>query len=115
MCGWKLIADLPEAWRPDLSGILVYQMTHEEPGYINDALVVSLSRGVTHLADEELMGFITRAITNRLPLYLGWHRHKAIPGVFLNPLLEAPLAARNHAGFVGILKDAIEQMAALPA
>ena len=26
LCGWRLIAGLPENWRPDLSGILVYQM-----------------------------------------------------------------------------------------
>jgi hypothetical protein len=108
LCGWRLIASLPEDWRPDLSGILVYQMACREPGYGPDALIVSLSRGRDYLASMSLLGFIQHMVECRVPLYLTAHSGKAENhATFLNARLESSVQARDGAAFLRILTPLI--------
>ena len=101
---------LPEHWRPDLSGIFIYQIPNNMPGYDGHALVLSLANGFAHLEDEALLGFLLTTIQNHQPLYLGTHRKKPdAKGIFLNPPLEQAVAANDRAGFIAILKQAIAQ------
>jgi len=104
------MSTLPEQWRPDLSGILIYQIANNAPGYDGNALILSLANGFEHLKDEALLGFVLTAIQNRQPIYLGVHREKAdAKAYFLNPPLERAVAANNRDSFVAILRQAIAQ------
>jgi hypothetical protein len=108
LCGWRLIASLPEHWRPDLSGILVYQMACGEPGYGPDALIISLSRDRDHLGDTTVLGFIQSMVERRVPLYLTQHSGKAEnDATFLNAILTPSVATRDGAAFVKILASLI--------
>jgi hypothetical protein len=110
LCLWRLMPTLPEQWRPDLSGILIYQVANNAPGYDGHALILSLANGFAHLEDEALLGFVLTAIKNRQPIYLGVHRDKAdAKAYFLNPPLERAVAANDREGFVAILKQALAQ------
>jgi hypothetical protein len=115
LCVWRLMPNLPEHWRPDLSGILIYQIKNNVTGYHDTALMVSLAFGLKHLEDEALLGFLMLAARNRQPVYLGLHKLKdgkaasAADGkpLFLNPPLEQALARNDRAGFVELLRRAI--------
>ena len=108
LCGWRLIPGLPENWRPDLSGILVYQLKCEEPGYQPDAMIIALSRGLSHLGDPGVLGFIQNMVDSRVPIYL-----TSKPGTgratFLNEILGPSVAARNGAAFVAALSRLVAQ------
>jgi hypothetical protein len=119
-CVWRLMPELPDHWRPDLSGILIYQIKNEIPGYHDAGLILSLSNGFAHLEDEALLGFILLAVKNRQPIYLGVHKKKEgaveradSKALLLNPGLERAVAADDRAGFVAILKQAIGQKLSL--
>ena len=101
LCGWRLISGLPENWRPDLSGILIYQKVCKEPGYGPAALVVSLSERAARLSDNALLGFIHSTIAMRVPLYLT--RQVACVEtrrIFLNDVLGRTVHAGDGPGFV---------------
>jgi hypothetical protein len=109
-CLWRLMPALPEHWRPDLSGILIYQVPNNAPGYEGNALVLSLVNGFAHLEDEALLGFVLTSVQNRQPIYLGTHREKAdSKAYFLNPPLEQAVIDGDRERFVAILKQAIAQ------
>jgi hypothetical protein len=110
LCVWRLVPTLPEHWRPDLSGIFIYQIPNNMTGYDGNALILSLANGYAHLEDEALLGFVLTAVQNRQPIYLGRHQKKPdAKGIFLNPPLEQAVAANDRDGFVAILKQAIAQ------
>jgi hypothetical protein len=110
LCLWRLMPTLPDYWRPDLSGILIYQIASNAPDYDGNALILSLANGFSHLEDEALLGFVLTAVKNRQPIYLGVHTQKADPkAYFLNPPLEQAVAANDRDGFVAILRQAIAQ------
>src|SRR5947209_94393 len=92
--GCAIYHERPENWRPDISGILVYQMKCEEPGYGPNGLIIALSRGLSHLGDPSLLGFIQNMVNGRVPLYL-----TGKPGsgrsTFLNEILRPSVAAKN--------------------
>ena len=109
-CGWKQLPGLPDHLRPDLSGVLIYPVPHSHPGYLGLALIVSLSRGVAHLEDMDLMTFLLTAVTERQPVYLAVHGDRAdAKGLFLNPALEPAVAAQDQAGFAAVMRRAIER------
>ena len=109
-CGWKQLPGLPDHLRPDLSGVLIYPVPHSMPNYLGLALIVSLSRGVAHLNDMDLMTFLLTAVTERQPVYLAVHGDRAdAKGLFLNPALERPVAAQDQAGFAAVMRQAIER------
>ncbi len=109
MCGWRLIPGLPENWRPDLSGILVYQMPCTEPGYGPDAFVLALTKGADYLADASVLGFIQNMVARRVPLYLTLTAGRAdARAAFLNEMLTPPVQANDAARFVAILARLIE-------
>ena len=110
LCGWRLIPGLPQDWRPDLSGILVYQMACQEPDYGPDAFIIALSRGLSHLKDVAVLGFIENMVKLRVPLYLTRHAGKVdTRSVFLNRSLEPMIAAGNGPGFIAVLTRLMEQ------
>jgi hypothetical protein len=102
LCGWRLIAGLPENWRPDLCGILVYQMKCEEPGYGPAALIISLNRGLAHLGDPSVLGFIQNMVERRVPLYLTRNAGRG-RSTFLNEILGLSVTTKNSAAFIAIL------------
>lgn len=106
MCGWRLIPGLPENWRPDLSGILLYQMKCTEPGYGPDAFIIALSRGLAHLSDTSVLGFIQNLVKDRIPLFLALQAGKE-RSTFLNDILEPHVRAQNASAFVAALTRAI--------
>jgi hypothetical protein len=109
LCGWRLIAGLPENWRPDLCGILIYQMRCDRPGYGATAFVIALSRELAHMTDTAVLGFIQNMVKLRIPIFLTLHAGKADNrAVFLNDILEPPVRAANAAGFVSILTRLVE-------
>jgi hypothetical protein len=121
LCVWRLLPSLPEHWRPDLSGILIYQVKNAVPGYHDTALMLSLAHGLKHLEEEALLGFLLTAVQNRQPVYLGLHKLRDgkaasaadAKALFINPPLEQALARGDRAGFIGILRRAIEAKLAL--
>ena len=103
LCGWRVIPGLPENWRPDLSGILVYQRVCEEPGYDCGALVISLSEG-PHLRDDAVLGFIHNMIVAGVPLYLTRQVARVETGlIFLNNVLGPLVRAGDRPGFAASL------------
>ena len=107
LCGWRLIAGLPEQWRPDLSGILIYQMKCAEPGYGADAFIIALSHGLEHVKDMAVLGFIQNMVARRIPLYLTLEPGKADKVEFLNPVLEPLIARQDGPAFVEAVRRAI--------
>jgi hypothetical protein len=104
LCGWRLIAGLPDNWRPDASGILIYQTVSKEPGYDSAALVISLSEGKNPLNDEAVLDFIYNTIAVRVPLYLTLQVSRIeAPRLFLNDVLGPFLKANDRPGFVASL------------
>jgi hypothetical protein len=122
LCVWRLLPSLPEDWRPDLSGILLYQGKNNVPGYHDTALMLSLAHGLAHLEDEALLDFLLLAVQNRQPVYLGVHKLKDgkaasaadNKAVFVNLALERAWAREGRAGFVEFLKQTIETKLAQP-
>jgi hypothetical protein len=105
LCGWRLIPGLPENWRPDLSGILIYQIKCPEPAYGETAFIIALSRGTSHMNDVAVLGFVQNMVRARIPLYLTLQAGKADNrGAFLNPILEPMIAGGDAAGFIATLR-----------
>lgn len=110
LCGWRLIPGLPENWRPDLSGILIYQITSAEPGYGSAAFILGLARGVAHLEDVGVLGFIQNMVLQRVPLFLNLRVGKGEAlSTFLNRPLEPFVAANDGKGFIAMLADIIQE------
>jgi hypothetical protein len=109
LCGWRLIPGLPENWRPDLSGILIYQMRCDQPGYGPDAFIIALSRGLAHMGDTAVLGFIQNMVKLRIPIFLTLHAGKADRRMtFLNDILEPPVREAKIADFASILTRLVE-------
>ena len=111
MCGWRLIPGLSDEWRPDRSGILIYQIPCHEPGFVTTAFILCLMRGTEHLKDMGLLGFVQHCVTTGVPLYLSLHlggpqrEHR-----FLNRLL-APLVQKNDGdGFIAALHQIVADL-----
>jgi hypothetical protein len=108
LCGWRLIEGLPEHWRPDLSGILIYQMKCTEPSYGETAFIIALSRGMAHMTDMAVLGFVQNMVKARVPLYLTLHAGKADGrAAFLNSILEPAVALQDGAAFITVLSKVI--------
>jgi hypothetical protein len=108
LCGWRLIPGLPENWRPDLSGILVYQQVCAQPDYGATALVLALKQGQESMHDPVLQGFVQAMVSVRVPIYLALIKDGVGPSVFLNPELEAP--GRGRAEVLAVLQRAVAQL-----
>jgi hypothetical protein len=110
LCLWRLLPTLPENWRPDRSGIFIYQIPNTMPGYEGHGLVLSLANGLAHLEDEAFLGFVLTSVQNRQAIYLTVHQARpAAKGIFLNPPLEQAIAGNDRDGFVDVLRQAITQ------
>jgi hypothetical protein len=112
-CGWRLIPGLPEEWRPDLSGILLYHFRCSQPGYGPDAYMLCLSRGEQHLADVSVLGFVQNMVERRVPLFLMLKLGQ--PGattIFVNDYLVEALARRDAGLFVDTLAGMIRTLCA---
>ena len=106
LCGWRLIAGLPDTWRPDLSGILIYQKRSEHPAYVADGFVIALANGLAHINDTAVLGFIQNLVKNRIPIFLIL-KAGGPDMVFLNPALEPMVQAGDGTGFIAALSRLI--------
>ncbi len=110
-CGWRLIPGLPEEWRPDLSGILLYHVPCREPGYGPDAYMLCLSRGEAHLRDVAVLGFVQNMVERRVPLYLMLELAKPdAKMLFVNPHMTEPLARQDGKLFISTLAAMIRDL-----
>src|SRR6185437_23731 len=110
-CGCRLIPGLPEEWRPDLSGILLYSIPSQHPDYGTDAYMFCLSRGQEHLKDIAVLGFVQNMVQRRVPLYLMLELGK--PGakmLFMNDYLAESVARRDADSFVSTFSAMIRDL-----
>jgi hypothetical protein len=111
LCGWRLIPGLPEEWRPDLSGILLYNVPCREPGYGPDAYMLCLTRGEAHLKDVSVLGFVQNMVERRVPLYLMLELGKPDANmIFMNEHMAGPVARRDTDRFLSSLSAMIRDL-----
>ncbi len=102
---------MPDAWRPDLSGILIYHVPASQPGYGPDGYMMCLSKGQEHLGDTGVLGFVQNMVERRVPLYLSLDLGKPErPATLANDVLAEAVRRRDARHFVQLLSDMIRNL-----
>jgi hypothetical protein len=117
-CGWRVMPQLDDSWRPDISQILV-TLTGDDipPSYKGPAVRIDLLGPVQKILWPPLVNFIGGMLERRVPLFL------SVPGapgyvsakVFLNEAMAIAHASRNLARVQQALLQAVELCADHPA
>ena len=99
-CGWRVLEQLDEAWRPDRCGIMLTFSNDDIPTRYTKrpGMVVILGAPLAKIAWQPLLGFIGALISSETPVSIslpGPDGHAAVKS-FLNDSLAAPVAARDY-------------------
>ncbi|HEY2034654.1 MAG TPA: hypothetical protein VGH02_13300 [Rhizomicrobium sp.] len=105
-CGWRLMPNLNEAWRPDRSNIFLRPVQTEDgtPG-----IDITLIGSVTPNKKYELMLYIGELVTSQIPTFV------VIPGppghgstkVLLNNRMKAAIETRHYETVLTAFEDAV--------
>lgn len=112
LCGWFVLTDLGDEWRPDRSGVLISPCGIGIPAHypLREGIEFLVLEGEAAVRRPAFIGLIAHMLRTRVPAFI------AVPGppgyfparVFLNDnLARTPPAALGDA-FAGILKAARE-------
>jgi hypothetical protein len=112
LCGWRLLPELDESWRPDLSGAMLLRLSESEiPGAYRAAgpgwvfVILDGDKSLTSKLARHVAGLAARKIA----VYLS----AMTPRIQLNEQLETPLAAGDLDGVLAVLRQAHARL--LPA
>ena len=112
LCGWRLMPELNESWRPDLSGVMLLPLSlAETPGAYRDAgpgwvfVISDASKAITPRLGRLIAGMVTR----RVAVFLS----ALTPRIQINEQLEGSVAAGDAEGVVNILRRVHDRL--LPA
>ena len=113
-CGWRVMAQLGQDWRPDLSGIVLIPKARDNPpGYRAGSGVQIMVLRREAIYRTELPGMIAAWVNARVPLFLtvappaGF----AAPSAFLNDMIEGLVRRRDRAALVKALEDMFDGLA----
>lgn len=68
-CGWRAYAELDDAWRPDLSGVLILTEPDPPPPWSGrTGLKFMLVKGDEPLSTDRLAGYIIALVTRNIPV-----------------------------------------------
>jgi hypothetical protein len=116
-CGWRLSDQFDDSWRPDRSGVLITPVDQNiPPDYAPEGIeLLLIDRGIA-LARPDFFDLVFRAVAARIPLFLTLRGPPgyASAGVFLNTILEEPVANNNRRAFGGIIDALVKTIAARP-
>jgi hypothetical protein len=115
-CAWRYMAQMPEDWRPDLSGILIdFQVDHLPPHYSKrPGIRLTLCRGKDTPIHAAVLDYMARLIAAQVPVVLAVPGPKGhFPaGAFLNDALQGAVAARDRDRVAALVSDAVHGLAA---
>lgn len=116
-CGWRMLEDMEDEWRPDRCGFVVSMVDKEDipPGYSSPIGfkfdLVGNARCVTW---EPFLHRIATLVHNSVPVFFTTPGHPvgyAARKVLLNPNLQTAVAARDQMAVLGQIISAMEFMA----
>jgi hypothetical protein len=116
-CGWRVMPQLDDSWRPDISKVLVTITAEDIPApYRGPGMRIDLLGSTQKILWPPLVNLIGGAIQNRVPVFL------SVPGkpghasgkLFLNDVLAGALANKDWPRARNTLLQAAELCAAPP-
>lgn len=116
-CGWRVMAQLDDSWRPDISKILVAITAEDIPvSYRSPGMRIDLLGSVQKVLWPPLVNLIGGAIQNRVGVFLSvpGRQGQASGKIFLNGALAAAHASRDLARVQSALLKAAEACVNLP-
>jgi hypothetical protein len=114
-CGWRLLDALPEAWRPDESGVFVDRVrfkedaTDEIPAHYNRAFMVELLLLRPDAIEGQYFAEVVWTFVNAgVPVFLGACGPPGFQNaqVFLNEAVKDAVAARDRAKVMAVVRQA---------
>lgn len=96
-CGWRVLAIVPEALRPDMSGVLVAADHEPVPGYRDMAAIKFIFTTDAAITNAQLLECIAGLVHARAPVFVaapgppGHHPLKAL----INPRIEHAVEQRD--------------------
>jgi hypothetical protein len=112
LCGWRLMPELNESWRPDLSGVMLLPLSQAQtpqayraagPGWV--FVISDAGKAITPRLGRLIAGMVTR----RVAVFLS----ALTPRIQINEQLERSVAAGDEEGVVKILHQVHDRL--LPA
>jgi hypothetical protein len=72
-CGWRWLEVFGDDWRPDQSGVFAQLEDNDSPQYKSSVGIILLLVGnpLKTLRQPRFIDFVTRNVSNNIPLYLG--------------------------------------------
>ncbi len=111
LCGWRLMPELEDAWRPDRSGVLLFPETSSLPGYRTMGFKFHVASPAV-LAAAPVLNRLCGLIAATTPVWLAVGRHPT--KIFLNPVLAPLIAAGDAAAISATLVLQVRALTAPP-
>jgi hypothetical protein len=112
LCGWRVAKAFGDEWRPDRSGVLVEFDDDEVPQGFEHPTVKFMLLKMSSVDWPPLVSTIASLINQGKPVYLAIGVANSLQGqkTFLSnaPPMRAAVAARDYAGVVGQLQQALQ-------
>jgi hypothetical protein len=112
-CGWRQLAFVPEALRPDRSGVVIVpDESPIPPGYRDTSALKFVITDRTAISNAVFLSFLTALIQSRVAVFLavpgppGTHFAKA----FLNPLITAHVDGGDSEALPGVLSGVLTEL-----
>lgn len=112
-CGWRVLPELREDWRPDRSGIIIRMMKEYIPPGLNPVGLRFLVVGRTDVIfSPGFVEYLGRLIMNRVAVFLSIRGPDGFSDVMvlLNDHLAPAVASRDRNKVVKILSDALDAL-----
>jgi hypothetical protein len=103
LCGWRLVPELGESWRPDRSGVLLVLLEkpdiHEDYRQSNDGFNFVITGGEAAIRRPGFAEYVRVLVSRRVAVYLS----AETPKTLINPYLEKLAAMRDMPGMIAML------------
>lgn len=111
-CGWRVLPELDDKWRPDKSGVMIrFQQQMVPPGYqpVGFQFLVHDARDAIK---PPLINFMSGLIARRVAVFLALRGPEGFSdvGALLNDALGPAVAKRDRNAFVKVLRSALDSM-----
>lgn len=103
LCGWRVVPQLGDAWRPDRSGVLILGMEAgklpEEHRAMGNGVQFVILGGEKAIQRPGFAEYVMTLVARNVAVYLSADTPKSL----INPYLRAKVAAKDKAGVIEML------------
>ncbi len=112
-CGWMMMPDLGEGWRPDKSGVFITAPGADIPAHFENRNGIELLIGSVRVLEQKpFVDLVCALVTKKIPVFL------AIPGpvahfpvnILMNDDLADPIGRKDDAAVAAVLRAMLEEL-----